>query len=292
MNNNMKKSLIIALVGEPNAGKSTLLNRILKEKISIVTPKVQTTRKNIRGVFHKDDVELIFIDTPGIFKPSRLLERSITRAAWRGIEEADCVCLLVDAKQTIIDENQQAIIQGIRKRDKPIYVIINKIDNVNKPVLLKLAEHIHDQGIVSEIFMISGLKGQGIEEMLSFFTRIAPDRSWLFSEDDLTDTPISEIAEEMTREKLFKRLNRELPYSLKVETESWQEMPDGSLKIYQSVVVMRESQKKIVIGENAEVIKAVNQASRLAISRITGQKVHLFLHVKVKENWIENEVKL
>lgn len=288
----MNKKITIALVGEPNAGKSTLLNNILGEKISIVTPKVQTTRKNLRGVLHLGEVEMVFIDTPGIFKPSKLLERGITRAAWNGIEEADCVCMLFDARQESIAENQLAILQGIRKRDKPVLAVINKVDLVSKPKLLGLAQMLNQEIGIEEIFMVSALKNKGVKEMLDSIAKSAPEGMWSFGEDDITDTPIRELAEEITRERLFMRLNRELPYSLKVETESWKEMPDGSVKIYQSIVVLRESQKKIVIGDNAETLKAVSQSSRIAISKLTGVKVHLFLHVKVKHDWIEDDVRL
>lgn len=287
-----KNRLVVALIGEPNAGKSTLLNKILGEKISIVTPKVQTTRKNLRGVLHLDNVELVFIDTPGIFKPNRLLERSITRTAWRGVEEADCVCMLFDAHQKGISENQRAILKGINKREKQIFAIINKIDLITKSDLLHLAQILHDEAKIDEIFMISALKGKGLDGMLTSLSKAAYEGEWLFEEDDITDTPIREIAEELTREKLFMRLNRELPYSLKVETESWQEMPNGSIKIYQSIVVLRDSQRKIVIGDNAETLKSISQAARNAISHLTGKKVHLFLHVKVKQGWIEDDVNL
>jgi len=288
----VNRKITIALVGEPNAGKSTLINNILGEKISIVTPKVQTTRKTLRGVLHMGNVELVFIDTPGIFKPSRLLERGITRAAWNGIEEADCVCVLFDARQESIAENQLAILQGIRKREKPALAVINKVDLVSKPSLFKLAQLLNDEAQIEEIFMVSALKNKGITGMLESLVKLAPEGEWAFEEDDITDTPIKDIAEEITRERLFMRLNRELPYSLKVETESWKEMPDGSLKIYQSIVVLRESQKKIVIGDNAETLKAVSQSSRIAIAKFTGRKVHLFLHVKVKQDWIEDDVRL
>jgi GTP-binding protein Era len=288
----MKKRITIALAGEPNAGKSTLINSIVGEKISIVTPKVQTTRRNLRAVIHIHDTEFIFIDTPGLFKPDGLLERSITRTAWQGIDEADCVCILFDARQKYIMENQLAILNGIQKREKEVFAIINKIDLVDKRLLLDLASKIDKEIKPKEIFMISALKHKGIEGMLNAISKVAPEGEWYFGDDDLTDTPIRDLAEEITREHLFLRLNKELPYSLKVETESWQEMKDGSLKVHQSIVVLRESQKKIVIGDNAETLKFISRASRSAISKLTGCKVHLFLHVKVKDNWIEDSIKL
>lgn len=288
----MRKRITIALAGEPNAGKSTLINSIVGEKISIVTPKVQTTRRNLRAVMHIEETEFIFIDTPGLFKPEGLLERSITRTAWQGIDESDCVCILFDARQKYIMDNQFAILKGIQKREKEIFAIINKIDLVDKRLLLDLASKINDEIKPQEIFMISALKQKGIDEMLKTLSKTALEGEWYFGEDDLTDTPIRDLAEEITREHLFLRLNKELPYSLKVETESWQEMKDGSLKIHQSIVVLRESQKKIVIGDNAETLKFISRASREAISKLTASKVHLFLHVKVKDNWIEDSIKL
>jgi GTP-binding protein Era len=287
----MNKRICIALVGEPNAGKSTLLNNIIGEKISIVTPKVQTTRKNLRGIVHHGDVEMIFVDTPGIFKPQGLLERSITRTAWQGADEADLVCLLIDARQNELSTNQLAIMQGLNKREKHVIAAINKIDLVEKPRLLKLAKTLHDELKIVDIFMISAKKKRGIEELVKFLTMQSYEAPWSFTEDDLTDTPIKELAEEITREKLFMRLNRELPYSLKVQTDSWEESIN-SIKIHQSVYVLRESQKKIVIGDNAANIKEIGQSSRTSISRLTGKDVHLFLHVKVRDNWIEDDVDL
>lgn len=284
MNN---KVIYVALMGPSNVGKSTLVNRLIGYDIAIVTPKVQTTRKNIRGIITQDNVQFIITDTPGIFKPNTKLERSIVKEAWNGVADTDIVCMMFDARRPL-DENIEVIIQHLIRHNIKACAILNKVDAVDKPVLLELASTLHKFNIFDEIFMISALKNKGIKPMLEYWAKQAVLREWPFPADDITDTHIRNMAEEITREQALLRLQQELPYSIAVETESWQES-EGKVVIYQSILVLKENHKKMVIGTGATKIKSISAASRRRIEGfLDGQKVSLYLNVKVDPKWIEH----
>ncbi len=283
-----KKCLTVALVGESNAGKSTLLNELIGHKVSIVTHKVQTTRYNIRGVTNIDDTQLIFIDTPGIFDPSGILEKAIVNQAVGAFDEADIICVVFDSRRI-----QHPVLNIIKKyaeqSGKKCYAIVNKVDLVEKEKLLPRLQEIYDLGIFTEVFPISALKAYGTKHFLEFLLKQAPESPWHFIEDEMTDQPVRKIAEEVTREQAYLLLHEELPYSLKVETELWEDQEDGSIKIYHAIFINKATQKPIVLGKGGIKIKEIGQRARKEISKILGKKIHLFLHVKVREDWIEKD---
>jgi GTP-binding protein Era len=275
---------VIAIIGEPNAGKSTLINQLVGGKVSIVTPKVQTTRFNIRGLCVSDNAQLIFVDTPGIFDAAKSFEKAMVQAAWSGIGDADAVLMLLDAKQGLRDSTRQ-IVEALKKnKKKPICLAINKVDTIDKPDLFALATACDNFKLFDRIFMISALKGDGVKDVTSYLASQLPPGPFLYPEDHMSDIPMRLLAAEVTREKLFMNLDQELPYSIFVETESWDET-DTSITIAQAITVQREGQKKIVIGEKGAMIKAVGTASRIELSRLTDKKVHLNLFVKVRSGW-------
>jgi len=279
----------VALIGEPNAGKSTLLNRMVGAKVSIVTHKVQTTRARIRGVCMAGQSQIVFVDTPGIFRPRRRLDRSMVKAAWGGAADADIVVLLVEAHRGLT-EGTQAIIDRLRDempRGKPVALAINKIDRVKAEVLLGLAEKLNEAFPFAKTFMISAERGYGVEDLKDWLAAELPEGPWYYPEDQLADLPVRMIAAEMTREKLTLRLHEELPYQLTVETEKWEERADGSARIDQVVYVAREGHKGIVLGHKGETIKAIGAAARAEISEFLGRPAHLFLTVKVRPNWLD-----
>ena len=278
----------IALIGEPNAGKSTLLNRMVGAKVSIVTHKVQTTRARIRGVAMEGQAQLVFVDTPGLFKPRRRLDRAMVAAAWGGAADADVVVLMIEAHRGI-SAGVEAILDRLDEigQGRVVALAINKIDRVEAPVLLKLTQDINERFNFAETFMISAEKGHGVETLRKWLAQQMPQGPWLYPEDQIADLPMRMIASEMTREKLTLRLHQELPYQLTVETEGWEERDDGSAKIDQIVYVARAGHKGILLGKKGETIKAVGQASRLELEEFLGRKVHLFLQVKVREKWLE-----
>ncbi|GAB1479021.1 GTPase Era [Paracoccaceae bacterium] len=279
----------VALIGEPNAGKSTLLNRMVGAKVSIVTHKVQTTRARIRGVCMEGRAQIVFVDTPGIFRPRRRLDRSMAKAAWGGAADADVVVLLIEAHRGLT-EGTQAIIDRMRDempRGKPVALAINKIDRVKAEVLLALAQKMNEAFPFAETFMISAEKGYGVDKLRQWLAGQLPEGEWYYPEDQIADLPMRMIAAEMTREKLTLRLHEELPYQLTVETEKWEDKPDGSTRIDQIVYVARDGHKGIVLGNGGETIKAIGTAARAEISTFLDRKVHLFLQVKVRENWLE-----
>ncbi len=279
----------VALIGEPNAGKSTLLNRMVGAKVSIVTHKVQTTRARIRGVCMAGQAQIVFVDTPGIFRPRRRLDRSMVKAAWGGASDADVVVLLIEAHRGLT-EGTKAIIDRLADempRGKPVALAINKIDRVKAETLLALAEEMNRAFPFARTFMISAEKGYGVEDLKGWLAGQLPEGPWFYPEDQLADLPMRMIAAEMTREKLTLRLHEELPYQLTVETEKWEEKPDGSARIDQVVYVARDGHKGIVLGAKGETIKAIGQAARAEISEFLGRTVHLFLTVKVRPNWLE-----
>ncbi|MCE2993249.1 MAG: GTPase Era [Candidatus Jidaibacter sp.] len=281
------KLLSVAIVGEPNAGKSTLLNTLIGENISIVTHKVQTTRENIRGICTLDKTQIVFIDTPGIFSASRVLEKAIVSNALSAFDDADIICLIIDVHK-LKGKTYLDIIQKLKGTKRPVYAIINKVDMVAKETLLPMIGELSELGVFEEIFPISALKDIGVDHFKKFLMSKAVPSDWMFAEDEITDKPIRFIAEEITREQAFFLLHAELPYSLKVETEKWEETED-SVKIYQCIFVNKQSQKVIALGTKGSKIKAIGQRSRKKISELLGKPVHLFLYIKVREDWIERE---
>jgi len=278
----------IALIGEPNAGKSTLLNKMVGAKVSIVTHKVQTTRARIRGVAMEGEAQLVFVDTPGLFRPRRRLDRAMVAAAWSGASDADVVVLLIEATRGLT-EGVQAILDGLKARTgkRKVALAINKIDRVEAPVLLKLTEKLNTAYPFDETFMISAEKGHGVKHMRTWLAGEMPESPWLYPEDQIADLPMRMIASEMTREKLTLRLHQELPYQLTVETEGWENRKDGSAKIDQIIYVARDGHKGILLGKGGETIKAVSKAAREEIAEFVGHPVHLFLQVKVRPGWLD-----
>jgi GTP-binding protein Era len=278
----------VALIGEPNAGKSTLLNRMVGAKVSIVTHKVQTTRARIRGVAMEGEAQIVFVDTPGLFRPRRRLDRAMVAAAWGGAADADVVVLLIEAHRGLT-EGVRAILDGLAERaqGRRIALAINKIDRVEAPVLLKLTEAMNEAFAFEKTFMISAEKGYGVDDLRKWLAEAVPEGPWLYPEDQIADLPMRMIAAEMTREKLTLRLHQELPYQLTVETEAWEERKDGTARIDQVVYVARDGHKGIVLGNKGETIKAVSKAAREEIEAFLDRRVHLFLQVKVRPNWLE-----
>ncbi|TNJ41163.1 GTPase Era [Phaeobacter sp. B1627] len=280
----------IALIGEPNAGKSTLLNRMVGAKVSIVTHKVQTTRTRIRGVAMEGDSQLVFVDTPGLFQPRRRLDRAMVAAAWGGAADADVIVLLIEAHRGIT-EGVERILDGLQEvaKGRPVALAVNKIDKVQSDVLLGLTRELNDRFPFSETYMISAEKGYGVDDLRKWLAGKVPESPWLYPEDQIADLPLRMIAAETTREKLTLRLHQELPYQLTVETEAWEERKDGSAKIDQIIYVIRDGHKGIVLGKKGETIKAVSQAARADLEEFLDRKIHLFLQVKVRPNWLEEK---
>ncbi len=278
----------VALIGEPNAGKSTLLNRMVGAKVSIVTHKVQTTRARIRGIAMEGDAQLIFVDTPGLFKPRRRLDRAMVAAAWGGAADSDVVILLIEAHRGIT-EGVERILENLADvtKGRKVALAINKIDRVQSPALLALTKGMNERFAFAETFMISAEKGHGVDALRQWLAGEMPEGPWLYPEDQIADLPLRMIAAEITREKLTLRLHQELPYQLTVETENWEEREDGSARIDQLVYVMRDGHKGIVLGHKGETIKQVGAASRIELEEFLGRRVHLFLQIKVRPNWLE-----
>ncbi len=278
----------VALLGAPNAGKSTLLNRLVGTKVAIVTPKVQTTRTRLRAIAVEGRSQIVFVDTPGIFAPRRRLERAMVAAAWSGAEDADLLVLVVDCGAAGRDADTTRIIEGLKKKKRRAILVLNKIDTIKRVRLLELAARFEAEGIFDRIFMISALKGDGADDLLQFLAEAVPEGPWHYPEDQLSDLPQRLLAAETTREKLFLMLHQELPYALTVETESWDERDDGSLRLEQTIYVRRDSQKAIVLGKGGRTIKAVREAAQVDLVESLGCPVHLFLFVKVRPGWLDD----
>ncbi|MEQ8295414.1 MAG: GTPase Era [Nitratireductor sp.] len=274
----------VALVGAPNAGKSTLINQLVGTKVSIVTHKVQTTRAIVRGIAVHRNAQIVFVDTPGIFKPRRRLDRAMVSTAWGGARDADIVLVMIDAERGIRGD-AEALLDRVGEISQPMVLILNKVDRVKRETLLALAAAANEKAAFTRTFMISALTGSGCADLLDHLAESLPEGPWYYPEDQVSDLPMRQLAAEITREKLYLRLHQELPYSSHVETETWEEKPDGSVRIEQVIYVERDSQKKIVLGHKGETIKAIGSSARKEIAEVLEQKVHLFLFVKVRENW-------
>jgi GTPase len=274
----------VALIGAPNAGKSTLINALVGTKVSIVTPKVQTTRTLIRGIAIEGTAQLIFVDTPGIFAPRRRLDRAMVGTAWGSTQDADLVALLVDAKKGLT-EDEDAILRTLADIRPPKVLVLNKVDLIDKRALLVLTEKLNERTTFATTFMVSALSGDGVGDLKSWLAGHVPPGPWLYPEDQISDAPLRQLAAEITREKLYLRLHQELPYQSTVETDVWKELRDGSVRIEQTIYVERESQRKIVLGKAGKAIKAIGAAARADIAEAVEHPVHLFLHVKVREGW-------
>ncbi len=282
-----KKCGFVAIIGAPNAGKSTLLNQLVGAKVAIVTHKVQTTRTRVTGIGMLDETQLVFIDTPGIFEPKRRLDRAMVNAAWKGSADAETTVLMIDAKKGV-DRDVERILAGLEDAGKKVILVLNKIDTMKRDGLLALAQTFDDTGLFTDIFMVSALNGDGCADLKAHLASIAPHSPWMYPEDQVSDITMRLLAAEITREKIYLRLHDELPYSITVETENWEDRPDGSVRIEQVIHVQRDSQKGIVIGKGGTMLKLLGQMAREDMSENFDRKVHLFLHVRVTEKWADD----
>ena len=274
----------VALIGAPNVGKSTLVNALVGAKVTIVSPKVQTTRSLVRGIAMEGGSQIVLVDTPGIFAPKRRLDRAMVTKAWSGAHDADLVCVLIDAKRGLDDETE-ALLGKLADVAQPKVLVINKVDIVDKPKLLALAEQANKIGKFNATFMVAALSSYGVPDLRAYLAAHVPRGPWLYPEDQLSDAPAQSLSTEITREKLFHKLHQELPYQLTVEVEQWKELRGGALRIEQTIYVERESQRKIVLGEGGQMIKYIGAAARKELSELLERDVHLFLFVKVREGW-------
>lgn len=281
------KAAFIAIIGSPNVGKSTILNQVIGNKISIVSPKVQTTRTTLKGIYNQGDAQLVFVDTPGIFTPKRTLEESIVSTAWNGIQGIDIVLVVIDAVRGICADTQEIIKKLKEIKIEPI-LVINKRDLITKEKLKRLLDECSKEKIFKSIFAVSALKNEAMENLLNYLTEKAPEHEWYFPEDQMTTASARLIASEITREKLFLNLSDELPYNLTVETEKWEEQKNGSIKINQVIFVARNTHKQIILGSSGKMIKKVGMLARKEIEELFGCAVHLYLFVKVREDWFND----
>jgi len=277
----------VALIGAPNVGKSTLANALVGAKVSIVTPKVQTTRTLIRGIVIVDSSQLILVDTPGIFSPRRRLDRAMVGTALGSAQDADLVAVVIDSRRGLKDDDERILRELADIRAAKV-LILNKIDLIDKPALLALTRKLNEVGTFAATFMVSALSGDGVAELKRWLAAHVPAGPWLYPEDQISDAPLPQLAAEITREKLYLRLHQELPYQSTVETDAWKELKDGAVRIEQTVYVARDSQRKIVLGKGGQTIKAIGAAARTEIAAAIEQPVHLFLHVKVRESWMDD----
>jgi GTPase len=289
---NMTACGFVALIGAPNAGKSTLINKLVGAKVSIVSRKAQTTRGPVRGVVVEGETQIVFVDTPGLFQPKRRLDRAMADAAWGAASDADALALIVDARSEIgageTTDEVARILEGLSRRKGRKALILNKIDLVEAAKLLALSARLNEALPFDATFMISAESGAGLDRLKRDLARMMPEGPWLYPADQIADAPMRALAAEITREKIFERLHDELPYQTTVETESWKDLPDGSARIEQTIYVTREGHKKIVIGEGGRTIKSIGAAARKEIGEANDSKVHLFLFVKVRENWLDD----
>lgn len=294
------KAGFVAIIGAPNAGKSTLVNRMVGAKVSIVTRKVQTTRFPVRGVAMAGNAQLVLVDTPGIFKPRRRLDRAMVRSAWTGAEDADVVVHLVDVQSELAAadgtgkgaerkaaEDVESIIQGLKGAGRQAILALNKIDGVKRDRLLAVAQRLFETGAYSEVFMISAADGNGVDDLTHRLAELVPEGPWLYPEDQTADLPLRLLASEITREKVYLRVHEELPYAATVETTAFEERKDGSVRIEQTIQVERDGQKAIILGKGGQTLKWIGQASREELCELLDRKVHLFLHVGVRETWAD-----
>jgi GTP-binding protein Era len=288
MTEKTKRCGFVSIIGAPNAGKSTLINYLVGSKVSIVSPKVQTTRTRVMGIVNRDDTQIVFVDTPGIFTPRKRLDRAMVSAAWQGTNDAEIILLIIDVGRGKVSEEAQAIVDKLKQQERKAVLVLNKIDVVDKDKLLKIATDTHATGIFTDIYMISALSGDGVDRLLADITARMPEGPWMFNEDQVSDMPMRLLAAEITREKIFLQLKEELPYASTVETETWEEFDNGSVKISQVVYVMRDTQKAIILGKGGAQIKKIGETSRLELEQILERRVHLSLFVKVRENWIDD----
>jgi GTP-binding protein Era len=283
-----KRCGFVAVIGAPNAGKSTLVNQLVGAKVSIVTHKVQTTRTRVRGIAVHGDSQIVFIDTPGIFAAKRRLERAMVQAAWAGIEDADVAMVIHDCSRKNISDDARQVLEGIAKATCEKVLVLNKVDLVPRERLLDLAARLSEMADFSKVFMISALTGDGLEDLIAYLARRMPEGPWHFPEDQLSDISLRLLAAEITREKLFLNLHQELPYALTVETDSWEDFQDGSARVEQTIFVGREQHKAICLGKGGKTIRVVRQTAQKEMEAAFGQPVHLFLFVKVRENWLND----
>ncbi len=276
----------VAVLGAPNVGKSTLINRMVGAKVTIVSPKVQTTRIRVLGIVVRDRSQIVFVDTPGIFAPRRRLDRAMVAAAWKGAGDADVICVLVDAARGI-DANTGRILDGLRESGREAVLVLNKIDTIKREKLLGLSAELNATGLFSDTFMVSALKGDGVDDLFDYLAGQVPEGTWHFPEDQLSDLPQRLLAAEITREKLFLLTHEEVPYSVAVETELWEETRDGGVRVEQSIYVQRDSQRPIILGKGGRLIKRIGSEARRELADMLGRQVHLFLHVKVREKWAD-----
>lgn len=278
------RSGFVALIGAPNAGKSTLVNQLVGSKVSIVTHKVQTTRAIVRGIATHENAQIVFVDTPGIFKPRRRLDRAMVTTAWGGARDADIILVLIDAERGLKGD-AEAMLENLEGIRQPKILVLNKVDRVRPEKLLALTAQANEKAKFDQTFMISALTGSGCADLLEYLAKGLPEGPWYYPDDQISDLPMRQLAAEITREKLYLRLHQELPYSSHVETEKWEELKNGSVRIEQVIYIERDSQKRIVLGHKGETIRAIGEAARKEIGEILEQQVHLFLFVKVRENW-------
>ena len=279
-----QKAGFVAVIGAPNAGKSTLVNALVGQKVAIVSPKAQTTRARLMGIAIEDQAQILLVDTPGIFAPRRRLDRAMVAAAWTGAEDADLILLVIDASERVRDE----VVEGLETRGHPLFLALNKIDLVNKPQLLALASDLTARLTPEKVFMVSAAQGDGVSDLKRALADVMPSSPWLYPEDELSDASDRMIAAELTREQIVNRLHQELPYATAIETETWEDRADGSTSIRQQILVERDSQKAIVIGKGGRRLREIGAAAREEIAHHLGRPVHLFLHVKVNPRWDED----
>lgn len=274
----------VAVLGAPNVGKSTLINRLVGAKVTIVSPKVQTTRIRVLGIVVRGASQIVFVDTPGIFAPRRRLDRAMVAAAWKGAADADLICILVDAARGI-DANTRRILDGLRESGRTAILVLNKIDSIKREKLLGMSAELNATGLFSETFMVSALKGDGVDDLFEFLAGQVPAGRWHFPEEQLSDLPQRLLAAEVTREKLYLLTHQEVPYAVAVETEAWEDARDGGVRIEQTIYIQRDSQRPIILGKGGRLIKRVGSEARHELEGMLGRKVHLFLRVKVREKW-------